>query len=123
MPDMRLGEIKELTEKMFTVFTPEYVKAMGVAMIDQAKRRRGSATDRVVPYKLLQMPPASDPLISGTISKRVSEIGLGARFTTDFFGIAATPPHRPARRHQLHALRRSSPCGRVPEAEAGSLAL
>lgn len=83
---MRLSEVKELTEKMFTTFTPAYVMALGVAMVDQAKRRRGSATDRVIPYKLLQMPPASEPLISGFLSKRVS-----ARFPRCWFCAICRP--------------------------------
>ena len=71
MPDMRLGEIKELVEKMFTTFTPLYALGYGEALIAQEKAKRAGG-GYTIPYRLLTMPPASEPLVSGFIMKRVS---------------------------------------------------
>lgn len=64
---MRLGEIKELVEKMLTVFTPLYVKEYGVALITQEKEKRKPAD--VIPYHLFTMPVPSDPIKAGFMLK------------------------------------------------------
>jgi len=72
MPDMRLGEIKDLVETMFTTFTPLYALGFGEALIAQEKAKR-SGGGHTIPYRLLTMPPASEPLVSGFIMKRVRQ--------------------------------------------------
>jgi len=64
---MRLGEIKELVEKMMTTFTPLYVKEFGVAMITSEKEKRKTA--EVIPYHLFSMPVPSDPIKVGFMEK------------------------------------------------------
>ncbi len=71
MPDMRLGEIKELVETMFTTFTPLYALGYGEALIAEEKAMR-SGGGRVIPYRLLTMPLPSEPLASGFVMKLVS---------------------------------------------------
>ncbi|KAA0168560.1 hypothetical protein FNF31_00440 [Cafeteria roenbergensis] len=68
MPDMRLGEIKELVETMFTTFTPLYALGYGEALIAEEKAMR-SGGGRVIPYRLLTMPLPSEPLASGFVMK------------------------------------------------------
>lgn len=74
MPDMRLGEIKELVETMFTTFTPLYALGYGEALIAEEKAMR-SGGGRVIPYRLLTMPLPSEPLASGFVMKLVSLVG------------------------------------------------
>lgn len=74
MPDMRLGEIKELVETMFTTFTPLYALGYGEALIAEEKAMR-SGGGRVIPYRLLTMPLPSEPLASGFVMKLVSLAG------------------------------------------------
>ena len=74
LPELPTGEITDLVESMFTTFSPLYVKEYGVALVRQQKALR-DGMGVGVPYRLFDAPVASEPIIKGILSKRVS---LGA---------------------------------------------